>query len=182
MSDSSNLVHLELTDLPGALRRIGSAWPAGISLRTADLPADLPLIADLYNAAFDRAEPGKVTPEEIAHLTYHPGLSHKGILLALAGDTAVGLVVGSLDLTAPEEASRRGAIELLAVRPGYRRRGVGRALVHAALRWLVSQGVSRVSASAEGPDVLTVLARYGFKPIAAGSPEQSADSPEGGHS
>lgn len=161
MGDDSKLVRLQLTNLPGALRQIDGTWPAGIHLRTAELPADLPLIAELYNATFE----DKVTSEEMTYLAYHPSLSHRGILLAFAGDTAVGLVVGSLAPASPDQAGRRGAIELLIVRPGYRRRGIGRALVHAVLSWLADQGVSTVSVSAEGSTVPTVLARYGFEPV-----------------
>ncbi len=165
MSDGSELVRLELNDLARALHQTDRPWPAGIGLRTAELPADLPLIAELYNAAFEDTGSDRVTPEQMACLAYHPSLSHRGILLACAGSTAVGLVVGSLDLTSANRAGRRGAIELLVVRPGYRRRGIGRALVHAILRWLADQGVSTVSASAEGSTVPALLARYGFEPV-----------------
>jgi len=163
--DDSEPVRLELTDPGRALRQMEGPWPAGIGLRTAELPADLPLIAELYNAAFEDTGTDQVTPEQMACLAYHPSLSHKGILLAFAGNTAVGLVVGSLDLTSAERAGRQGAIELLVVRPGYRRRGIGRALVHAILRWLADQGVSAVSVSAEGSTVPALLARYGFEPV-----------------
>lgn len=163
MSSDEGLAHLQLTDLPGVLRRVETPLPPGIYLRTADPAADLPLIAEVYNAAFEFSSPGKATPEEVARLARHPGFSPSGVFVAFDGDLAVGLGVGSVDVPAPGGAVHRGAIELLAIRPGYQRRGIGRALIHAVLAWLAGQHIVTVGVSIKDPTLLTVLEKYGFR-------------------
>jgi ribosomal protein S18 acetylase RimI-like enzyme len=183
VSDTERLVHLQLADPGAALGQLDRRPPAGIHLRAADLPADLPLIAELYNAIFApdeaprgskaersaaagrSADPGQVTIQEFARLTQHPGISPTGMFLAFAGEQAVGLAVSKIDVPAPGGADHRGAIELLGVRTGFRRRGIGRALIRAALGWLVERGVQQVSASAANPIVPDMLSRYGFRRI-----------------
>lgn len=166
MSTDDDLVYLQLTDLAGALRRVDARLPPGIGLRTADPAADLGCIAELYGAAFDMSSPGKVTSDEVARLAQHPGLRANGVFLAFDGDLAVGLGVGRVDVPAPGGTAHQGAIELLAVRPGYRRRGIGRALIRAVLIWLASQHVATVGVSAEDPTLLAVLKQYGFREAA----------------
>ena len=108
-------------------------------------------------------DPVKATPDEIANYARHPGLEPAGVHLALDGDLVVGLGVGRMELAGPGSQSHQGVIELLAVRPGYRRRGIGRALVHNLLDWLVAQGAAMVGASAENAAVVDVLKKYGFQ-------------------
>ena len=57
------------------------------------------------------------------------------------GGAIVGAVLSGHD-------GRRGHINHLAVAPGYRRRGVGRALVEAALAALGAQGIAKVNLTA----------------------------------
>jgi ribosomal protein S18 acetylase RimI-like enzyme len=172
VSESASMIHLQLADPITALHRLNRTPPAGIYLRAANLPADLPLIAELYNAVFTPddpnriADPARVTALEFAHLTQHPGISPTGMFLAFAGSQAVGLAVSKVDVPAPGGADHQGAIELLAVRPGFRNRGIGRALIHAALAWLVERGVRQVSASTANPTVSDMLCKYGFQRIA----------------
>ncbi len=158
---------MQLTGLEKVISRYEGILPPGIRLRAVDLASDPPRIADLYNAVFEAEDPGKVTPEEVTRLTQHPGLKPTGAFLAFDGDLAVGLGVGSVDMPTPGMAEHQGAIELLIVRPGYRRQGIGRALVHAVLSWLAEQGVVTVGVSAEDPGVLGVLKKYGFQPVAS---------------
>jgi GNAT superfamily N-acetyltransferase len=106
----------------------------------------------------------KVTAEEVAGFSHHPGLSPAGVFLAVHGELAVGLAVARVAVPGWGQQKRQGALELLAVRPGYRRQGIGRALVYAVLTWLVHQGVSTVGVSAEESTLLAVLENYGFQP------------------
>lgn len=166
MGHPEHLVHLQLPDLAEALPRLEAPLPAGVRVRVADLAGDRSLIAELYNAVFEPDSPGKVSAGEVAHFAQHPGLDPGGVFLAFDGELAVGLGVGSLQVPGATETARRGAIELLAVRPGYRRRGIGRALIYRVLSWLAAQGVSTAGVSAEPPFLLRVLKRYGFREIA----------------
>jgi ribosomal protein S18 acetylase RimI-like enzyme len=162
----SPFVHLQI-----ALPRIGAGrtWPlpAGIALRTAQAPRDLAPIAELYNAAFGRDGDDAVTPQRVARFAYHPGLSPLGVFLAYAGDQAVGLGVARLAVPAPGQADHTGAVELLAVRPGFRRRGLAHALLDAILSWLAQQGVTLVEASTDRPAVIGLLMAHGFMETAA---------------
>lgn len=171
MTEPDGWVALRLPDLPEALRRSGGPPPPGIHLRAVDLDTDLDAIAEVYNAAYGLEGADAITPHKVARFTWHPGLSATGTFLALDGERAVGLGVGSVEVPAPGGRARRGArapqgaVELLAVRPEYRRRGIGRALLHAVLGWLAGQGVRVVRASTEDAPALLLLQRYGFVPV-----------------
>jgi ribosomal protein S18 acetylase RimI-like enzyme len=165
VDESPSLIHLQLADLAAAIRHTAGPLPPGMHLRTVDLPADFSLIAELYNAAFGLSGTGAVTPEQVAGLVHHPALSASAAFLVFAGEQAVGLGVASVELSPPGGTGRRGAVELLAVRPGYRRRGIGRALLHAVLSRLHDLGVRLAVASVEDAGPLAMLTRYGFRPL-----------------
>jgi ribosomal protein S18 acetylase RimI-like enzyme len=161
------LAYLELTGPETVIAQGLAPLPAGHYVRPVELDADASLIAELYDAIFQPDDPSKVTPQEVTRLDQHPGLSPTGVFLAFDRELAVGLAVGRVDVPKPDHAGHRGAIELLAVRPGYRRRGIGRALIYAVLGWLADRDVVTVSAAVEDPEVQGVLKRYGFRPVAA---------------
>jgi GNAT superfamily N-acetyltransferase len=166
VSSPDRWIALRLADLPRALARTAGPLPPGLCLRTVALPADLPHIAALYNAAFGLDDPEAVTPDQVAPFRRHPGLDPSGAFLALDGDLAVGVGVGSVEVPAAGDATRRGAVELLAVQPAYQRRGIGRALLHAVLGWLAGRGVAVVEAVVQAPTPLAMLERYGFARVA----------------
>jgi GNAT superfamily N-acetyltransferase len=165
MTDPSGWVALQLGDVADALRRTEGPLPPGLCLRPVDLEDDLSQIMALYNAAFGLEGPDAVTATKAARFTWHPGLHPTGTFLVLDGPLAVGLGVGRVEVPAPGVTAREGAVELLAVRPEYRRRGVARALLHAVLGWLAGQDVSHVRASVEDAPALLLLQRYGFVPV-----------------
>ena len=67
----------------------------------------------------------------------------EAVLVAEADDRAVGYISCHVD---PDE----GRIGLVAVADGMRGKGVGHALVHAALDWLAARGLSRASVVTQG--------------------------------
>ncbi|HSJ54246.1 MAG TPA: GNAT family N-acetyltransferase [Anaerolineae bacterium] len=166
MSEASEQAYVEMADLPAFLRQVGETGdlPPGITVRPVNPVSDEAVIAELYNAAF-RYEPlEKVTAQDVAGYARHPGLTHQGVFLAFDGCLAVGLVVGRVDVPAPGGEAHRGAVELLAIRPGYRRRGIGRELIYRVFHWLAEQQVRRVGATAENPAIVDILKTYGFQP------------------
>lgn len=173
MGDSETWTALQLVDLPEAVKRTHGPLPEGIRLRTVDLATDLEHIADLYNTAFGLEGADVITAELVAQFTWHPGLHPAGAFLALYGQRAVGLGVGSVEVPVAGGRVHRGAVELLAVHPGHQRQGIGRVLLHAVLSWLSGLGVSVVEASAQDPGPLAMLQRYGFAPV---SPEHNGES------
>jgi ribosomal protein S18 acetylase RimI-like enzyme len=166
VSEAGEQTYVEMADLPAFLQQVEGTGglPQGITLRPVDPAQDEAAIAELYNAAFGFDPLEKVTARDVAGYARHPGLAHEGVYLAFDGPLAVGLVVGRVDVPAPGGEAHRGAVELLAIRPGYRRRGIGRALIYHVFRWLAEQRVRRVGATAENPAVVHILTRYGFEP------------------
>lgn len=166
-------IALRLASLPEALRRTQGPLPPGIHLREANQALDLLQVVALYNEAYSREAGGDETlsEEELARLVWHPGLSPKGAFLALDGNQVVGLGVASAQLPGTSTGSHRGAVELLAVRPDYQQRGIGRALLHAALSWLAVRQVTDIRASVDQPKPLSILQRYGFVPVPPGGQE-----------
>jgi putative acetyltransferase len=68
----------------------------------------------------------------LAYLDRNPGMS----LIACEGDTVVGAILCGHD-------GRRGYIHHLAVHPGHRRRGIGRAIAERCLDDLKRQGIDK---------------------------------------
>ncbi|HSJ59341.1 MAG TPA: GNAT family N-acetyltransferase [Anaerolineae bacterium] len=167
MSEHEELAHYELVGLDGVVRRL-AVPPPGIEIRSAVEPADLSNIADVYNAAFERVD-NKVTEAHVAGYARHVGMTAPGVFLAFDGALAVGVVVGRLDVPAPGGETRRAGVELLMVRPEYRRRGIAAALLGTLLAWLAATGVEVVGATVDTADremgVETLLERYGFRRV-----------------
>ena len=169
MNDTRKLVAYELAGLGAGQGPPPPDLPPGIVLRPANLPADLPAINTLYQIVF--APPAASAPDgdntenqaEVAGLIRHPGLAPPGIFLALHGELAVGLGIGRIEVPSAGDTTRRAAVELLAVRPAYRRRGIARALLRRLLSWLAERGVQTVLASTDDPIVAALLESHGFQ-------------------
>jgi ribosomal protein S18 acetylase RimI-like enzyme len=119
--------------------------PSGIDIRTADrveLPALARLEGDLRGGVveLDWFRREMVDSPYFDPLTYRVGLD---------GDRAVGMARVWLG---PRPRPHLGAIGVL---PGYRRRGLGQALLAAALAPLADRGVPVVTAFAESADTAT---------------------------
>jgi ribosomal protein S18 acetylase RimI-like enzyme len=115
--------------------------------------ADYAAVAALWREAFGRLKP-EDTPAGLERVVgRNPGL----FLLATAGEEVTGTVLGATD-------GRRGFLYRVAVAPGWRRRGVGRALVAEVERRLWATGVHTIHfrVEADNPGVLAFYARLGF--------------------
>jgi len=165
LSERQELAYYELVGLGHVADGVVEP-PPGIDIRSAVEPADLSNIAEVYNAAFERIDDG-VTAAQVAAYGRHPGLAAPGVFLAFERDQAVGVAVGRLDVPAPGGKTRRAAVELLAVRPQYRRQGIAAALLGRLLASLAAAGVETVGATVapagEALGVGTLLERYGFR-------------------
>lgn len=104
----------------------------------ADLPADrVPAVVALCRRALDLPEDAAEAESVVTALWPRAAADRTVLALgAYAGDELVGVLIGSL--SAAEE--RLGHVDLLAVAPQRRRRGVGRALVAEAERRLAGLG------------------------------------------
>lgn len=163
MAETGELVTYEFSGLEAGQAPLPTEPPPGIVLRTADMVADLPAMIELCRASFVLAADKAVACGEVAGLVRHPGLAPPGVLLAFDGELAVGMVAGRIEVPAAGDGIRQAAVELLAVRPGYRRRGIGRALLGRLLAGLAERGVDTVVASTDDPIVGAMLESHGFR-------------------
>jgi GNAT superfamily N-acetyltransferase len=169
MNDDSALHGYQLAGLGAGRGLLPPDPPPGIVMHSARLPADLPALGKLFQAAFAPAlASGRIgdeegTQAEVAGLIRHPGLAPPGIFVALDGELMVGLAVGRIEVPAAGESSLRAAVELLAVLPAYRRQGIARALLRLLLAWLADRGVETVLARTDDPIVAAMLEQHGFQ-------------------
>ena len=134
-------------------------WPAGVAVCTAVPGQDEPAIHDLVEAAF--AWPGRTatTLEEWTRLMvcgdrFDPELW----FLAFAGETLVGVC---LAFAYPNE----GWVRQLAVDEGWRRKGLGRALLHHAFGVFRERGYEQAGLAVDGknPDAQAFYQRVGMR-------------------
>ncbi|GAB3176612.1 acetyltransferase (GNAT) family protein [Micromonospora palomenae] len=115
----------------------------------ADLPADrVPAVVALCGRALDLPEDAAEAESVVTALW--PRASADRTVLAVgayAGDELVGVLIGSVSAADP----RLGHVDLLAVAPQRRRRGVGRALVAEAERRLAGLGAAELLLAGNPP-------------------------------
>lgn len=118
-------------------------WPEGIALRAFDGSVEM-LTAWLaaYNegmASHFRFRPG--VPDDCRELAAAPGFLPEDVQVAFSGGVPVGLVrVERLR----ENGDIAGLVEIVAVAPAHRGRGLGRALLRHGMRLLLAGGAGRI--------------------------------------
>ncbi|MEH0820349.1 MULTISPECIES: GNAT family N-acetyltransferase [unclassified Micromonospora] len=115
----------------------------------ADLPADrIPAVVALCGRALDLPEDAAEAESVVTALWPRAAADRTVLALgAYAGDELVGVLIGSLSAVDP----RLGHVDLLAVAPQRRRRGVGRALVAEAERRLAGLGAAELLLAGNPP-------------------------------
>ena len=125
--------------------------PRGISLRSFRMGGDEGVLTDLQNAAF--AEHWGFCPntlEEIDARVRSNRCYPEGIIFAVDGDQIAGY---NWTLRASTDAGSIGWIAMTGVRPEYRGRGLGRAVVAAGMKYLKLQGVACVELEVVGENL-----------------------------
>jgi predicted N-acetyltransferase YhbS len=130
------------------IRRGGTPLGGGIAdIQVTELAdADLPAVVRLCRSALDLPEDSAEAAEIVARLRERA--AHRRTVALLAGDHPAapdGVVLGSLG------DGDAGHVDLIAVDPAARRRGVGRALLAAAERALAALGAGEVLLAGNGP-------------------------------
>ncbi len=125
-------------------------------LRTFDDERDLPRVLDMWSTAGPGIHLGTSdSPDEIRKkLLRDPDL----FLVAEEDGRIIGAVMGGYD-------GRRGMVYHLAVEPGHRRLGTGRALMAELERRLKSKGClkSYLLVTRDNPEALAVYSRLGWE-------------------
>jgi predicted N-acetyltransferase YhbS len=125
----------------------GEAGPAGVTF--AELtPGALPAVGDLCRRALDLPEDAAEAAAlvDTLHTRASAGRTVLG-LVAYRGAEPVGVLMASLATAEP----RLGHVDLVAVAPELRRRGVGRALLTGAERGLAERGATEVLLAGNPP-------------------------------
>jgi diaminopimelate decarboxylase len=160
--DAADLDRLEVAapvELPG------TAPPAGVTIRPAR-PSDAASFRRLYEAVaaegrFIRTERVPGTVGEYRRRFRRSWTPQQASVVAVAGDD----VVGSLGIHREEHpVTRHVATFGMHVAPGWRRRGLGAALVAEAIRWAREVGVDKLELSVypENAPAISLYRRFGF--------------------
>ncbi|MCZ7435102.1 GNAT family N-acetyltransferase [Micromonospora sp. WMMC241] len=111
-------------------------------------PERLPEVVDLCRRALDLPEDAAEAPAVVATLAVRAAADRPVLCLGAVRDgTLVGALVGSLSATDP----RRGHVDLVAVAPTERRRGIGTALLTGAEDRLAALGASELLLAGNPP-------------------------------
>jgi predicted N-acetyltransferase YhbS len=110
-------------------------------------PADVPAVVDLCRAALDLPDDSAEAEQIVSRLRETGPIRRTIGLVATTGAEVVGAVLGS---TAHRDPSV-GHVDLVAVHPAHRRRGIGRALLNRAEGALAGLGVGEVLLAGNPP-------------------------------
>jgi len=154
-----NRMGIDLGDLPPE-----PDWPDGITWRIADIEADEGLLIGLYQETF-RDHWGHVErPREVLVQAYRMQMQTEGDLfdpslqmLALDGDDVAGLVIARRHIG---QDTSKGFIYLLGVRPAWRRRGLGLALLQHGFAELHRRGLRHVELDMDSESLTGALRLY----------------------
>ncbi len=129
-----------------------------------------PLAVEVYNDAFATSrppgQPGLTLEDWIAGFERDADFRSELTLLAMAGADGAGLVVGEIgSVAACTRDGAEGWVASLGVRPRWRGRGVGAALLARVMRGYRGEGLSHaaLSVNRDNPAALRLYERLGFE-------------------
>jgi mycothiol synthase len=142
--------------------------PSGVELRPYDWGRDQASAMEAYNEAFaEDPEYVPVEEDEWLHWLGRPSVREGCSYVALDQGVVVGFCISSISEERIKLLGRRdGYITLLAVRPAYRRQGLGSALLLACLHALEAAGMesATVGTDVDNPtEALRLYERIGFR-------------------
>jgi RimJ/RimL family protein N-acetyltransferase len=161
--DAADMDRLEVA-APRAVAGV-DAHPRGVDVRPAR-PADARAFLTHWDAVvreggFLRTERNEAHPAQVRRRFRGSWSSEEANVLAFAD----GEVVGSIGLTRERHPATRHVATLgMAVSPGYRRRGVGAALLTRGFGWAREQGVAKLVLSVfpDNTGAIALYRRFGF--------------------
>ena len=147
------------------------ALPEGFTLSNVAEHPDIDKYVEMHNLAFiDHWAFHPMPPERRAHLLTDPHYNPEGGLIALAEDgTFAAFADCYIDAGYNERTGKsEGWVGTLGTRRGYRKLGLGRAMLLAALHWLKSQGLQTgvLDVDADNPTgALRLYESVGFRTV-----------------
>jgi ribosomal protein S18 acetylase RimI-like enzyme len=146
-------------------------FPEGFTLSNVVEHPDIDKYVEMHNLAFiDHWSFHPKQPERRAHLLTDPQYKPEGGLIALAPDgTFAAFADCYIDAGYNERTgTSEGWIGSLGTRRGYRKMGLGRAMLLAAFRWLKSQGIKTAVLDVDADNPTGALRLYesvGFRTV-----------------
>jgi mycothiol synthase len=145
-----------------------AAFPADVALRTYDHPADLYAYAALAAESFaDHPTPIPFTTELISRSHSLPDFDPGGILLvAPVSDPARPVAWTKVRRFATDAGEPQGSVDFVGVVPTWRRRGLGRELLHWGIARLRANGARTIelNVTATNEKALDLYRSTGFEP------------------
>ncbi len=138
-----------LSERPDAEKAAFWIRPAGAD----DLPAMTRLLQELFSVETEFAVNADQQRRGLQMLLDSPSA---GVWVADRRGRIVGMVTVQL-MVSTAEGGLSGLLEDLVVSSAYRRRGLGRALLNAAVKWSREQGATRIQLLADGRNVPAVI-------------------------
>lgn len=140
--------------------------PSELSIRAANLPAELQVLRSLSKAAFDdpqnQGEPLNLNQDFLLIEARNPDFSPEQIILAEVNQEPVGYLIFFLCKNLSYKAYE---VVDFGVIPAWRHRGIGCALLNYALRWMRRRGAKRVLASTFSSNpAINIFWHNGFRP------------------
>jgi mycothiol synthase len=148
-----------LMHCPAATELAAPQWPPGYTVRPYSEMDDIPLLNRTLNRGFiGHFQHREGSDAEMAHWLKGPHVNPAGIFVAFGPDGDPAGVCWT-DIS-PTRHEQRGApvgyIDALGVVPEHRRKGIGRALLLHAMRWLRDQGETDIELDAWGHNDLAL--------------------------
>ncbi|MBE9042542.1 GNAT family N-acetyltransferase [Oscillatoriales cyanobacterium LEGE 11467] len=138
-------------------------FPAGFRLHQAHMQQNAPAYVEMFNQSFiDHWNHSDLTVEQLEYFNRHPDYRPELDLVAIAPDgTFATFCYAAIDSDANQRYERNeGGIEVLGTRRGFRKRGLGRAMLLSGLQGLRDAGVETAKLGVDSQNPSGALRLY----------------------
>ncbi|AFY83633.1 GNAT family N-acetyltransferase [Oscillatoria acuminata] len=144
-------------------------FPSGFNVRSVEAPRDNQAWVDLYNESFiDHWDHHDLTLSSFQDWQQNPNYQPEFDLVAVAPDGTFAALCQSSLQTALPHSSKTGWIRWLGTRRGFRRMGLGRSILLAAMERLYAAGATSIKLGVDADSATGATRLYdamGFRPV-----------------
>lgn len=134
------------------------AWPAGVDARPFVAGRDERAVYDVMQAAFAGAYDYDISYEEWRREVFAPEQMNPALwTLATNGEALVGAIISRIDT---DDDGQIGWLEDVGVRPAWRQRGLGLAMLHHSLGAFYQRGIQRCGLSVDAHNASGAVRLY----------------------